>query len=254
MRRHLVRAVGLLATVTALTLGAATAATAGEVTPAPATISGVDKSGDMSIEATDRSIRCAQAGQAAGWSGNTLVTAVAIALAESGCTANAQGWNGPTSGCPNGSVDRGAWQINSCYHAEVSDACAYDLYCNARAAHTIWGYSGWGAWSTYNNGAYLNYWSEAQAGVSAIGGGVYGTVNTGGGSLNVRSGPGTSYALVGSVANGSTVHIYCQTHGEWIYSEVWAFWTDLWDRIGTGQYVTDAYVDTGSNGQVAPSC
>jgi uncharacterized protein YgiM (DUF1202 family) len=206
--------------------------------------------------ATQRSINCARAGQAAGWSGSTLVTAVAIALAESDCTAGAQHWNPPDGSCPNGSLDRGAWQINDCYQSWVSDSCAYDLYCNARAAHTIYGWSGWGAWTTYNTGAYRSYLSEAQAGVNAIGGGggVAGTVTTAGDVLYVRSGPGTGYSVVGSLADGSAVTISCQAHGEWIYSEVYGIWTDLWDRIGSGRYVSDGYVYTGSNGQVAPTC
>src|SRR5579859_2585772 len=84
-----------------------------------------------------------------------IVMAVAIGLAESGCSPTAQGANGPTSGCPNGSVDRGLWQINNCYHSEVSDACAYQVQCNADAAFNISsnGYD-WTPWSTYNNGNY----------------------------------------------------------------------------------------------------
>lgn len=152
---------------------------------------------------------------------------------------------------------RCAWQINNCYHSWVSDSCAYELYCNARAAYTIYGWSGWGAWTTYLNGAYRSYLAEAQAGVDAIsGGGVYGTVTTGSDSqvLYVRAGPSTSYDIVGSLANGTHIRIICQTRGQWIYSEVYGIWTNLWDKIGTGRYVTDAYVYTGSDGQVAPSC
>ena len=210
--------------------------------------------GDYSTMATERSMRCALAAADAGWTGSNLVTSVAVSLAESWCTAGAQHYNGPLPGCPNGSLDRGAWQINDCYQSWVSDSCAYDLYCNARAAHTIYGWSGWGAWTTYTNGDYRGYLAEAQAGVDAIGGGVYGTVTAGGDVLNVRSGPASSYPLVGTLADGTTVRILCQTHGQWVYSEVYGVWTDLWDKIGTGRYVTDAYVYTGSDGQVAPGC
>lgn len=211
-----------------------------------------------STQATQRSMLCARAAAAAGWTGSTLVTAVAVALAESWCTPGARHSNPPDGSCPSGSLDRGAWQINNCYHSWVSDACAYEVYCNARAAHSIHGWSGWGAWTVYRTGAYRNYLAEAQAGVDAIGGGggVRGTVNTGSDAerLNVRSGPASSYAVVGTLANGTTVSIACQARGEWIYSEVYGVWTNLWDRIGTGRYVSDAYVYTGSNGQVAPTC
>lgn len=220
----------------------------------PASVSAVDDG--YSVMATERSMRCARAASAAGWTGSTLVTSVAISLAESWCTANAQHYNGPLPGCPNGSIDRGAWQINNCYQSWVSDACAYELYCNARAAFSIYGWSGWGAWTTYTNGAYRNYLSEAQAGVDAIGGAIYGTVTTGSNTepLNVRAGPSSSYDLVGTLSNGTRIRILCQTRGQWVYSDVYGIWTDLWDKIGTGRYVTDAYVYTGSDGQVAPSC
>ncbi|HET8641960.1 MAG TPA: SH3 domain-containing protein [Pseudonocardiaceae bacterium] len=221
------------------------------VTGAPAAAAPGD---EYSTTATDRSIRCARAASAAGWTGSNLVVSVAISLAESWCTANAQHYNGPEPACPNGSLDRGAWQINNCHQSWVSDACAYELYCNARAAFSIYGWSGWGAWTTYLNGDYRNYLAEAQAGVDAIGGAVYGTVTTGGGPLNVRAGPSTSYALVGTVANGTQIRILCQARGQWVYSEVYGIWTDLWDKIGTGRYVSDAYVYTGSDGQVAPTC
>jgi hypothetical protein len=55
----------------------------------------------------------------------SVVVAIAVGLAEASCYPLARGVNGPTSGCPNGSVDRGLWQINNCYHPNVSDACAY---------------------------------------------------------------------------------------------------------------------------------
>jgi hypothetical protein len=248
---------GLAALAAVLGLGLAGTASAAAAEPPAARTSAVSATSggdEVGIQATTRSIRCAEAARAAGWTGENLVTSVAVALAESLCTAGAQNYNGPTSGCPNGSVDRGAWQINNCYHAWVTDACAYEVYCNARAAHDIWGWSGWGAWAAYNNGSYQNYLNEARDGVAASGNGVYGTVNTGGDALNVRSGPGTSYATVGTVAHGTTVRIICQTRGTRVWSDVYQYWTDIWDKIGDGRYVSDAYVYTGSSGMVAPAC
>lgn len=78
-----------------------------------------------------------------------------------------------------------------------------------------------------------------------------GTVNTAGSPLTVRSGPSTSYASVGSVADGARVTILCQTRGQTITGTYGT--TDLWDFIGSG-YISDAYVYTGSDGQVAPTC
>lgn len=71
----------------------------------------------------------------------------------------------------------------------------------------------------------------------------YGTVATGGGALNVRSGPGTNYSVVGTVANGASVTIYCQTTGTTVTGYYGT--TNIWNRIGSGQFISDAYVYTG---------
>ncbi len=81
--------------------------------------------------------------------------------------------------------------------------------------------------------------------------GVAGRVDTAGASLTVRSGPGTGYAAIGSVANGTHVTIRCQKRGQSITGTYGT--TTLWDDIGNG-FVSDAYVHTGSDGQVAPTC
>ncbi|GAB1510924.1 FG-GAP-like repeat-containing protein [Actinophytocola sp. KF-1] len=109
---------------------------------------------------------CVSVGRAAGFAGENLVTAVAVAMAESGCDPKATGYNdGPPA-----SVDRGLWQINDYWHDEVTDACAYDAACNARAAYRISdGGDDWTPWATYNNDTYLRYMSQARAatGISA---------------------------------------------------------------------------------------
>ncbi len=78
-----------------------------------------------------------------------------------------------------------------------------------------------------------------------------GTVNTNGASLQVRKSPNTSSEEVGTVADGSVVTIKCQKQGTSVTGTYGT--TKLWDFIGTG-YVSDAYVSTGSDGQVAPTC
>lgn len=70
--------------------------------------------------------------------------------------------------------------------------------------------------------------------------------------VNVRSGPGTSYSKVGSLSAGSRVSIACQTPGEYVPGPLGP--SSIWDRIGTGRYVSDAYIDTGTDGYVAPRC
>ena len=93
-----------------------------------------------------------------------------------------------------------------------------------------------------------NYTSQNSCGG---GGGVVGRINTAGAPLTVRAGASTSTAAVGSVADGATVTITCQKHGQTITGTYGT--TSLWDKIGGG-YVADAYVSTGSDGQVAPTC
>ena len=112
---------------------------------------------------------CAAAAHAAGFRAEPLVTAVAVGLAESACLPLARGTNGPSAGCPWGSVDRGLWQINSCYNAEVSDACAYDGACNARAAYRMSsGGTRWAAWAAYTGGTYLSRLPAARAAVERL--------------------------------------------------------------------------------------
>ena len=79
-----------------------------------------------------------------------------------------------------------------------------------------------------------------------------GTVNSHGTPLNKRSGPGTSYPVVGSVPDGTTITIVCQASGTTETGDWGA--TDLWDRLDDNTYVSDAFVYTGTNDMVAPAC
>ncbi|MER7050204.1 peptidase [Streptomyces jumonjinensis] len=70
--------------------------------------------------------------------------------------------------------------------------------------------------------------------------------------VNVRSGPGTDYRLVRVLSYGARVPINCQKSGERIsgpYST-----TAIWDCIANGEYISDAYVQTGSDGYVTIRC
>lgn len=95
-----------------------------------------------------------------------------------------------------------------------------------------------------------NYTSRNSCG---SGGGATGTVNTETGiNLNVRSGPSTTNSVVGSLADGATVSIQCQINGQ---SVTGTYGTSrLWNRIGSGRFIPDAYTYTGSDGRVAPDC
>ena len=108
------------------------------------------------------------------------------------------------------------------------------------------------------NGALALYWGTktytSDNGCSGSNTGA-GTVNTTSGvALTVRSGPGTGYSAVGTVADGASVTIYCQTSGTSVTGTYGT--STIWDRIGSGRYISDAYVYTGYDGYIpgVPRC
>lgn len=128
----------------------------------------------------------ASAAVGAGFNGRGLVTAIAVALAESNGNPSAHNTNGEDS--------RGLWQINVAAHPQYASYNLYDPLTNAQVAYAISsGGTSWTAWSTYLNGAYLGYWSQAQqlAGVS-------------GSSAPPPTGGSPSVANVGSWLQGTT--------------------------------------------------
>lgn len=77
---------------------------------------------------------------------------MAIAQAESGCRADAIGYN------TNGTNDVGVFQINSVHVPNlITDKARLDPVKNVAAAYAIYSSSGWSAWSAYNNQSYLKY-------------------------------------------------------------------------------------------------
>ncbi|MGW1816251.1 SH3 domain-containing protein [Streptomyces sp. NPDC002125] len=70
--------------------------------------------------------------------------------------------------------------------------------------------------------------------------------------VNVRRGPGTQYGIVRTLPYGMSVPVYCQSRGEWVSGPYGT--SNLWDNIANGQFVSDAYVKTGSDGFIAPRC
>ena len=80
----------------------------------------------------------------------------------------------------------------------------------------------------------------ALAGPALAASGVTATVDTDGSPLNVRSGPSATAALVGTVPDGSTISVVCQSTGQNVAGTVRS--TAEWDRLSTGNYVSDAYV------------
>lgn len=80
-----------------------------------------------------------------------------------------------------------------------------------------------------------------------------GTVNTAGAPLTVRASASSSATAVGSVADGASITISCQTHGSSVSGTYGT--SDVWDYVpAKNGYVADAYVYTGSDGTIAPAC
>ncbi len=103
----------------------------------------------------------ARVARQAGFTGNGLVWAVAVALAESGGRTDAVGTN------VTGSKDRGLWQINNRAHPDVSDAEALNPLSNAKAAYKISsGGKNWRPWSAYNNGRAATFLPRARTAVN----------------------------------------------------------------------------------------
>lgn len=109
----------------------------------------------------------AQYAALAGFQGSDLVTAVAVALAESGGDPNA--YNPETAaGAPTGKGSYGLWQIYLNAHPEFAGQNLNDPQTNANAAFSVYRASG-GAftpWSTFNSGAYASNLDAAQAAVT----------------------------------------------------------------------------------------
>ena len=148
------------------------------------------------------------AAHAGGFPDGELVTAVAIAYAESSWDPNATHHNS------DGSTDYGLWQINSVHNfPELTNGQWKDPATNARLAYQVYQGQGWGAWSTHNPTSdpigYARYIGEipyAQAAVksanlsSAVGAAV-GAAGTANSSLSLLKEP---LAVLNFLEQGST--------------------------------------------------
>lgn len=108
--------------------------------------------------------------QQAGFSGDDLVIAVAVALAESG--GNASAYNPETAavgGTPVNQGSFGLWQIYLKDHLEFSGDNLYDPQTNANDAYELYIKAGnsFSPWSTFKNGAYWAHMDVARAAIQA---------------------------------------------------------------------------------------
>ncbi|RSD26020.1 hypothetical protein [Amycolatopsis eburnea] len=84
------------------------------------------------------------------------------------------------------------------------------------------------------------------------GSGPTGVVSTAGDPMNVRASASTSAAIKGLAANYAKVNIECYVEGDTVTGKFGT--SNIWDRIGPGHYVSDTYLQTGSDLPVAPKC
>jgi LasA protease len=106
------------------------------------------------------------------------------------------------------------------------------------------GYALHGSAIRYPGGALYNYGALGfTQGIIDANGGTY---------VNKRSGPGTGYTIVGSVADGTTVTVSCSRNGT-THTGRWGT-TSLWNRLSDGTWVSDAFMWTGLDTPVNGYC
>ncbi len=117
--------------------------------------------GGVPVSSTDSAaVVAAKAAIGAGFPADQLVTAVAVAGAESGWNATAQHLNA------NGSTDFGLFQVNSVHADLLASGDWRDPRANARMAYSVWQSSGWAAWTTYGAGTYQAWVAAARTAVA----------------------------------------------------------------------------------------
>ncbi len=104
---------------------------------------------------------------------------------------------------------------------------------------------------TGSNGAVVPACPSAQFGT-----GQYPLAWTGGGGYAPRSGPHTGDSVVGgTLPDGLVVGVACEVYGDSVTDSA-GFTLAIWDRLNSGGYIPNAYLDTQVNGRTPglPSC
>jgi lysozyme-like protein len=104
-------------------------------------------------------LQVAAAAKLGGFTDSQLVTAVAVARAESSFNTDAV----------SGAGDHGLWQINRRSHPQLFSGETWkDPVRNAQMAIDVFRRQGWSAWVVYNRGTYRLHLPEATAAVTAL--------------------------------------------------------------------------------------
>lgn len=120
-----------------------------------------------------------------------------------------------------------------------------------------------GKWQIYNGSAPYDGFALHGSAQAGIGGQLFnygplgftqGIVDTdGGGVLNRRAGPGTNFAVVGTVPDGNTVNIACSANGT-THTGRFNYTTSLWNELADGSWISDAFTWTGTANPVNGMC
>jgi len=120
-----------------------------------------------------------------------------------------------------------------------------------------------GKWQIYNGSAtYQGYALHGSTQINTGGsmnnfgalGFTQGIIDTnGGGVLNRRSGPGTNFGVVGTVADGATVTIACSANGT-SHTGRFNYTTAMWNKLTDGSWISDAFTWTGTGNPVNGWC
>lgn len=103
--------------------------------------------------------------QAAGWKGDDLVTAVALALSSSG---GDDGYH-DTAGAPAYRDRRGLWSLDVLTSPQLATPGIFDPRVNAAGAYGLWAAAGgtWGAFPAFGSPAYRRWLSVAAEAVTS---------------------------------------------------------------------------------------
>ena len=151
------------------------------------------------------------------------------------------------------SWDLESWHPNFHFTKYVTSHCGNELGGDIHPEAGTWAVS-FGVDPFVKSEQELQVFAQQRAYAPAYALNVY-VFQTGGVGLWARQGPNAGGGLIEVLAEGRSMTLLCQTRGvlvtEWMT-------TDLWDKVrlddGREVFVSDAFVHTGSDGQVAPSC
>lgn len=162
---------------------------------------------------TLNAVHVAQVAAAAGFTGQDLTIAVAVAYAESSHRPHLTNQNTDK----HRSVDYGLWQINAYWHPDEMKMGDWGSpWTNARMAHSIWSQPGkhgrWNSWVTYKRGLHTKHMGTAAAAVAqltelgtAAGTCVPGPAGSGGAAL--PEGPASCAQVTGAVQSNQTATV-----------------------------------------------